>query len=341
MESRKSSLLRRIGYAEIASVMIIALVLLVPVFATNPMVFSVTNQIMIAVTAAFSVYIMLRMNLMTFAVPTFMALGGYTVAALGLRLGVTDAVVLTLAAFLVPAICALPLGALVLRLRGVYFVLVTFVLTEITQLALFETPSWSGGSNGLVGIPPVTLFGITMADNAAVLQITIGLALIAAIVTAAVTSRFRQHFAAIEENELLAQSLGLVVWRYKALGFVVAAGVSGLAGFALVNMLMMAHPSSFSPLSSVNYIAYTVVGGKSMMLGPLVGAGILIVASDLFAIKGEYSQFLFGFLLVVVVLVARDGIMGTLARLAERIRVRRPPLAAAMQHTLAATSEVR
>ncbi|MDX3809025.1 branched-chain amino acid ABC transporter permease [Bosea thiooxidans] len=341
MQPRKPSILRRIGYAEIACVTLIALVLLVPVFATNPMVFSVTNQIMIAVTAAFSVYIMLRMNLMTFAVPTFMALGGYTVAALGLRFGVTDALVLTLAAFLVPAICALPLGALVLRLRGVYFVLVTFVLTEITQLALFETPSLSGGSNGLVGIPPATFFGITMADNAAVLQITIGLALLAAIVTAAVTSRFRQHFAAIEENELLAQSLGLAVWRYKALGFVVAAGVSGLAGFALVNMLMMAHPSSFSPLSSVNYIAYTVVGGKSMMLGPLVGAGVLVIAADLFAIKGEYSQFLFGFLLVVVVLVARDGIVGTLARLAERLRVRRPPPAAAMQHTLAATSEVR
>lgn len=319
MMAKNPPLLRRIGYGEIASVLVIALAFLVPVFATNPMIYSVTNQILIAATAAFSVYIMLRMNLMTFAVPTFMALGGYTVAALGQRLGVTDGIILALAAFLVPALCALPLGALVLRLRGVYFVLVTFVLTEITQLALFETPGLSGGSNGLVGIPPVSLFGVTMADNSAVLQITIGLALVAAIVTAALTSRFRQHFAAIEENELLAQSLGLVVWRYKALGFVVAAGVSGLAGFALVNMLMMAHPTSFSPLSSVNYIAYAVVGGKGSMLGPVVGAGVLVIAADIFAIKGEYSQFLFGFLLVTVVLVARDGIVGTFARLFRRL----------------------
>lgn len=323
MTAPRTSFVQRIGHAEIACIALIALAFLIPLLATNPIVFSVANQVLIAVTAAFSVYIMLRMNLMTFAVPTFMALGGYTVAVLGLRFGVTDAVVLTLAAFVVPALCALPLGALVLRLRGVYFVLVTFVLTEITQLALFETPALSGGSNGLVGIPPVTFFGIAMADNTAVLQITTGLALVAAVVTAALTSRFRQHFAAIEENELLAQSLGLVVWRYKALGFVVAAGVSGLAGFALVNMLMMAHPTSFSPLSSVNYIAYTLVGGKASMLGPLVGAGVLVIAADLFAIKGEYSQFLFGFLLVVVVLAARDGIVGTIARLFRRWRPRR------------------
>lgn len=339
MTTHSSSILRRIGFGECLSLAVILLAFLVPVFATNPMIFSVTNQIMIAATAAFSVYIMLRMNLMTFAVPTFMALGGYAVAILGLRFGVTDVVLLAAVAFLVPALLALPLGALVLRLRGVYFVLVTFVLTEITQLALFETPGFTGGSNGLVGMPAVTFFGLAMVDNRAVLQVTIGLCLVAALVTAAVTARFRQHFAAIEENELLAQSLGLVVWHYKALGFAVAAGVSGLAGFALVNMLLMAHPTSFSPLSSVNFIAYAIIGGKASMFGPVVGAAVLVFASDLFAIKGEYSQFLFGFLLVAVVLLARDGIVGSIERLLRRLAGRKQSAGAGI--VLATASEAR
>ena len=55
------------------------------------------------------------------------------------------------------------------------------------------------------------------------------------MITGVLTRWFRQHFAAIEENEILAESLGLVVWRYKALGFVVAAGIAGLAGYSLVN----------------------------------------------------------------------------------------------------------
>jgi branched-chain amino acid transport system permease protein len=304
--------------AEIASVLVIAATFIIPWISQNPMIYSLVNQMLIAITAAFSVYIMLRMNLMTFAVPTFMAVGGYTAAILGIRHGVTDVVLLGVASFVTPALLALPLGALVLRLTGVYFVLITFVLTEITQLVLFETPGWTGGSNGLVGMPAVTFFGIELGDNRAVLMVTIGLAFTGASVTAAITRTLRQHFAAIEENELLAQSLGLVVWHYKAFGFAIAAGVSGLAGFALVNMLLTAHPTSFSPLSSVNYIAYAIIGGKASMLGPIVGSALLIWAGEIFALRGEYSQFLFGFLIVVVVLAARDGIVGTIYRLGVR-----------------------
>jgi branched-chain amino acid transport system permease protein len=303
---------------EIASVLVIAATFIIPWVSQNPMVYSLVNQMLIAITAAFSVYIMLRMNLMTFAVPTFMAVGGYTAAILGIRHGVTDVVLLGVASFVTPALLALPLGALVLRLTGVYFVLITFVLTEITQLVLFETPGWTGGSNGLVGMPAVTFFGIELGDNRAVLMVTIGLAFTGAAVTAVITRTLRQHFAAIEENELLARSLGLVVWHYKAFGFAIAAGVSGLAGFALVNMLLTAHPTSFSPLSSVNYIAYTIIGGKGSMLGPVVGGALLIWAGEIFALRGEYSQFLFGFLIVVVVLAARDGIVGTIYRLGLR-----------------------
>ena len=82
---------------------------------------------------------MLRMNLLSFATPAFMAIGGYTVAIAG-QYDITNAFLMTAAAFVLPALVAIPLGALVLRLRGTYFVLVTFVLSQIMQLLLFETP---------------------------------------------------------------------------------------------------------------------------------------------------------------------------------------------------------
>lgn len=315
MHTFTNSFLRKVGAAEIAVILIIAATFAVPVLTENPLAYSLTNQILIATTAAFSVYIMLRMNLMTFAVPTFMAIGGYTSAICGLNFAMTDVLTIGILCFLIPALLALPIGALVLRLRGVYFVLVTFVLTEITQLLLFETPDLTGGSNGMIGMPALTFFGTSLADNRAVVQVTIGLALTAALITAIVTRVFRQQFAGIEENEMLAQSLGLVVWHHKAFGFVVAAGISGLAGFALVNMLLTAHPTSFAPLSSVNYIAYAFIGGQASMLGPLVGAALLVWAAEIFSIRGEYSQMLFGFLIILVVLGARSGIVGTVAKL--------------------------
>ncbi len=250
MAKRTSFSLAALGWAEVASVVIFVLALPLPFLTSSMLVYSVANQILVAVVAAFSVYLMLRMNLLTFATPAFMAIGGYAVAILAER-GLTNVIVLTLISIFVPAVVALPLGALVLRLRGTYFVLVTFVLTEILQLLLFVTPRLTGGSNGIAGIPALTLFTITFADNQAVWLLATVFALLAVLVTVAVTYYFRPHFAAIEENEVLAQSLGLPVWRYKVIGFVVAAGLAGLSGFSLVIMLLTAHPSSFSAMSSV------------------------------------------------------------------------------------------
>lgn len=315
---------------EVIAILVVACGMAVPFVTTDPLATSVANQVAIAVTAAFSVYLMLRMNLLTFAVPAFMAIGGYATAIAGLRLGLTDCLLLTAISFVVPSLVALPLGALVLRLRGVYFVLVTFLLTEITQLILFETPVLTGGANGLTGMPTVTLFGAELGDNQSVLALAMGLALLASVVTALATGFYRQQFAAIEENELLAQSLGLVVWRYKVIGFVLAAGLAGMAGFSLVNMLLTAHPSSFSSATAVNTISYTIIGGRYSMLGSIVGSVLLVWMSNVFSAQGQFSQGLFGLLLIVTVLAARGGIVGTVAGLVRRASLQpRPPIAPA------------
>ncbi|MEJ0019799.1 MAG: branched-chain amino acid ABC transporter permease [Acetobacteraceae bacterium] len=313
-------IVRRFGAAEIVAVLIFALSFAIPMMTKSILVYSVLNQVLIGVIAALSVWIMLRMNLLTFATPAFMALGGYTVAIAG-RYEITDAFLMTVASFLVPALVAVPLGALVLRLRGTYFVLVTFVLSQIMQLVLFQTPALTGGSNGIAGIPPVTLFNLELGTNRAALLFTCFLALLATLITACLTRYFRQHFAAIEENEILSESLGLVVWRYKALGFVVAAGIAGLAGYALVTMLLTAHPSSFDSIIGVNFIAYTIVGGRTSILGPIIGASLLVWATDMFGSHGQYAQGLYGILILIVMLAARGGIVGTVTALFRRRRV--------------------
>jgi branched-chain amino acid transport system permease protein len=307
-----------LGWAEVIAVLLLAMGFVVPHLTRSVLVYSILNQIFVGVVAAESVWIMLRMNLLSFASPAFMAIGGYTVAIAG-QYDITNAFLMTAAAFMLPALVAIPLGALVLRLRGTYFVLVTFVLSQIMQLLLFETPGLTGGSNGIAGVPPVTLLGTEMATNGQVLQFACGLAIVATLVTGALTRYFRQHFAAIEENEILAESLGLVVWRYKALGFVVAAGIAGLAGYSLVNMLLTAHPTSFDSGTAVDFIAYTIIGGRVSILGPLLGTTALVYATNLFGTHGQYAQGLYGVLILVVVLAARGGIVGTIATLWRRV----------------------
>ncbi len=298
-----------VGRGEVATIAVLALALAVPFATRSPLVYSLTNQILIATVAAFSVYIMLRMDLLSFALPAFMALGGYAIA-LAAKAGITNLAALLLISFAVPALVALPLGSLVLRLKGTYFVLVTFAFNEVLQLLLFEVPGVTGGSNGIAGVPATTFAGMALSSNEAVLVVTCIIGLLAALVTAGITAVYRREFAAISENETLATSLGLVTRRYKTIGLVVSAGVAGLAGFALVNMLMTAHPSSFSTMSGFSYIVFAIVGGRASMLGPLLGAAVLTTATQMFSSRGEYSPALYGILVIAVVMLARNGIAG-------------------------------
>lgn len=318
---QKSNLIRIVGRSESIALAVMALALILPAIMTDAAAVSVLTQFMIASMGALSVYIMLRMDLMFFAVPAFMAIGGYAAAILSARHDITDLSILTVTAFGLPFLLAIPLGLLVLRMKGVYFVLVTFVLAEIMPLILFETPGFTGGSNGIAGLPAVTVFGDTYAieSNNAVLMLAAGLALLSVMLTVALTRYFKSQFDSIREDEVLAQSVGLAVARYKIIGFCFAAGIAGLAGFALVEMLMTAHPSSFSAMSSVNYVAYAIVGGQSAILGPLVGAGILVWAANLFSLQGEISQGLFGLVLMLAVVFAKGGLIGLIQQYGVRV----------------------
>ncbi|MCG7400340.1 branched-chain amino acid ABC transporter permease [Caballeronia zhejiangensis] len=286
----------------------------VPFLTNNSLVYSLTHQVVIGLVATLGVYIMLRMDLLAFTVPAFMAIGGYA-AAIVTKSGSSNLLLLMAAAFVVPALFAIPLGALVLRLKGTYFIFITYIFNEILQLLIFETPTLTGGSDGIAGLPPAAMFGIELSSPRMLLLVTITVGIVAALATLAVTHRFRPEFSSIEENETLAQSLGVAVWKYRSIGFIASAGVSGLAGFALVNQLSTAHPSSFASFSAINYIAYVFVGGRRTMLGPVVGTVLLVSMSNAFSSQAQYSSALFGLLLIAVVTIAPGGLVGTGQRL--------------------------
>jgi branched-chain amino acid transport system permease protein len=307
---------------DLCGVGFMALSLLVPFVTGNPLALSLTHQIVIGITAALAVYIMLRMDLMAFTVPAFMAIGGYTGAMLA-DVGITNLFVLIAAALVTPVLLSIPLGAIVLRLKGVYFVFITFITNEILQLLIFETPDLTGGSTGMTGVPPATLFGIDLSTPRLLALVTAFIGLVAVLITLGVTHRFRPEFSSIEENETLAESLGVRVWWYRTIGFMACSGVSGLAGFALVNMLSTAHPSSFASFSAVNYIAYAFIGGRGTILGAVVGGALLVWLSNIFSSHGQLAVGLFGVLLIVSVMIAPGGLVGLCRQIASVLRDRK------------------
>jgi branched-chain amino acid transport system permease protein len=304
-----------------SAVLLMLPLLALPFLTTNPFDLSLAHQVVIGLIAALGVYIMLRMDLLSFTVPAFMAIGGY--AAAMLAKGVTSNLLALMAiAFVVPALVAVPLGALVLRLKGTYFIFMTYIVNEILQLVIFETPTLTGGSDGISGIPPASLFGHDLWSPRNLLLVTVVIGIVAVVITLAVTHRLRPEFSSIEENEVLAESLGVPLWKYRTIGFIASGGISGLAGFALVNQLSTAHPSSFASFSAINYIAYVFVGGRRTILGPLVGAVLLVSMSNAFSSQAQYSEGLFGLLLILVVMVAPGGLVGLAHRILAGLRWR-------------------
>jgi branched-chain amino acid transport system permease protein len=300
--------------------------LMVPLLTNGPFPLSIAHQFATGVAATFGIFVMLRMGLLSFTVPAFMAIGGYAAAMLA-KAGTTELFLLMAISFVVPMIVAIPLGGLVLKLKGLYFIFITFIFNEILQLIFFETPTLTGGSDGIVRVPSATLFGVDLGSSGAQVMVAAFVALVAALATLWVTQRYRAEFTSIEENETLAESLGVAVWKYRMIGFIASAGISGLAGFALVNILGTAHPSSFASWSVNNYIAYAFVGGRSTMLGIVVGSYGLIFMTNIFSASAHLSAGLFGILLIAVMMAAPGGIVGTLVGLIDRLRTARPEAA--------------
>lgn len=315
-DSLSSHRARKFGLTDHLSLIFMLLAAALPLLTSNILAQSLASQTMIGLCGALAVHVMLRLDLLNFAVPGFMAVGGYA-AAIALQNGIHDLFSLLAIAFLAPFIVAVPLGWIVLRLKGVYFVLVTYLLTEIVQLVIVETPRLTGGTNGLIGFPPAEFFGVPMVSATAVFYTCYAAALAAVLTTLVCIRWFGDVYDSQAHNDTLAQSLGLHTARYKAQAFAISAGIAGLGGVALVSLLITAHPLSFTAASSVNYIAYVLIGGAANPLGALIGTVLLVIAIAQFSWSGEYSLGLFGLLLMFSVLFIRGGITGVAKRLYE------------------------
>jgi ABC-type branched-subunit amino acid transport system ATPase component/ABC-type branched-subunit amino acid transport system permease subunit len=308
----------RVVVAPVITIVLVAAAWVTPKLTVDPFVLQFVPTVLVTLLAAMHVWLLLRVNLLSFASPPFMAVGGYVLALTAMNL-TSNALVLTVMCFVVPALMALPLGLVLLRLRGTYFALVTFVLAQVVVLVIIIAEGPLGGSSGISGIPPATLGATTFAAGGDLVRFSVMVAVIGLAIAAVVSIVWRRHFAAIDENEPLAASLGLQPWLYKTLSFVVAAGVGGLAGLILINQLGNSHPDSFLPLSSVNHVAAAVIGGPSF-LGPGLGALLLSWLVHKFASQAEYSQLFLGGALILVTLFAKRGITGLFVDAARLLR---------------------
>ena len=216
---------------------------------------------------------------------------------------------------LVSAALGAVFGAIAIRRQGIYFAMVTLALAQMVYFFCLQAP-FTGGEDGLQGVPRGKLFGLIDLRNDLVVYYVVAAIFVAGFwfVMRVIHSPFGQVLKAIRENEPRAISLGYDVDRYKLIAFVLSAGLAGLAGATKTLVLGFATLTDVHWSISGEVVLMTLVVGVGTLLGPIVGAIVIIVLQNELADKvGSWVTVILGAIFVVNVLLFRRGIVGEIA----------------------------
>jgi len=222
---------------------------------------------------------------------------------------------------LVAAALGAVIGGLAIRRHGIYFAMITLALGQLVYFVCLEAP-FTGGENGLQGVPRGSLFGVLPLRSDLVLYYLVLAVFVAVFVfiRRVVHSPFGQVLKAIRENEPRAISLGYDSNRYKLVAFVLSATLAGLAGSLNALVLGFATLSDVQQSTSGEVILMTLLGGTGTFFGPVVGAAVIVTLQEYLSdIVGGWVTAIIGVIFVACVLSFRRGIVGEL----EALRLRR------------------
>ncbi|PHQ25082.1 branched-chain amino acid ABC transporter permease [Marinobacter guineae] len=210
-------------------------------------------------------------------------------------------------------------GFLAIRRQGIYFAMVTLALAQIIYFLALQMP-FTGGENGLQGIPRGHLFGLIDLNNSLAMYYFVFVIFLIGfgIIYRTINSPFGEVLQAIRENESRALSLGYDVDHFKLLAFVISATLAGLAGATKAIIFQFAALTNAHWQTSGEVILMTLVGGLGTVFGPVVGAITVGALSHELSAFGSWVQVILGTIFVVCVMVFRRGIIGEIQRLASR-----------------------
>ncbi len=256
----------------------------------------------------------------------FYAVGAYVVALLTARSSsLVDATVTALAptpltnfwvalpiTIVVAVVIGVIIGAPVLRLRGDYLAIVTLGFGEIIRVLVGS--DWLkpifGGPQGITEVADVPFFGVNTNDPRVLYYLILAFVLVAFfIATRLKDSRVGRAWAAMREDEDIAEGMGVSVIKYKLLAFAMGAAVGCLGGAFFPAKLGVANPGSFTLIVSINVLAVVVLGGMGSIPGVVVGAAALVGLPELLREFGEYRLHIYGAILVAIMILKPEGLI--------------------------------
>ena len=296
---------------------VLAVMALVPVYSGltgNYFLMSLFTRIVILAMAAISLNLIMGFGgMVSFGHAAYLGIGGYAVGILA-KEGIDTGFVQWPLALAASALFALAVGALSLRTRGVYFIMITLAFAQMIYYVAIGLDRY-GGDDGMT-IYRRSQFGglINLSNKTAFYYLCLVLLLLSAyLVWRLLNSRFGMVVQGARSNDRRMRAIGYPTYRYKLLCFVIAGTLCGLAGVLLANHTDFINPAMMHWTRSGDLIVMVVLGGMGTVLGPVLGALALLLLEEALAGITEYWQIIMGPLFLLVVLFARGGIDGLLS----------------------------
>lgn len=246
---------------------------------------------------------------------------GAYVAAIGAREQLFSFWLALPAAALAGALAAFLVGLTALRVRGHYFLIVTFAFAELWRITVTNLRSITGGNQGILVLDDIAVPGIgDIQSLSALYYIALAFAFLAALAVVALRfSPFGVALRAIRENERLAVSLGLNAAMVRLYAFAVSGALAGIGGVVYVYNVKHIGPDLFGAYAGIQIVLVLLVGGARSPVGPVIGSLIFFLTPQLIRLDPVSTEIVYGVVLIVIVLVSPQGLAPGFARLTGRV----------------------
>jgi branched-chain amino acid transport system permease protein len=292
--------------------------LVIALSGRNDLWYTLTSVALLSIISA-GVWLTFYIGRINIGQAAYALMGGYVSAILVVSYGISFWLTLP-AAGLFCAAASVLIGAPILRLRGVYFAMVTLVLTEVAHLLALAVPI-TNGAKGIVNIPmpsALKLFGLTLIPDFATvsnpraafyfLATTLMIICFAGLARLA-HSRIGQLCLSLQQNEELAASIGVDVAALRVTAYAISSFVGGIGGAIFASLSQSIYPSSFTVTDSVNFMLNCFLGGLSFVFGPILGTFVLYFGWDVLFATGEYQLLIYSVALILLMLVLPNGLL--------------------------------
>jgi ABC-type branched-subunit amino acid transport system ATPase component/ABC-type branched-subunit amino acid transport system permease subunit len=250
----------------------------------------------------------------------FYALGAYAVGIATTKLEWSFWPALPFAG-LIAGLAGAMLAIPALRVRGPYLAMVTIAFGFMVEQGAAEWAGLTGGWNGLLGIPNPSVIGFSLQERE-IAFFVLGLTILALILYARLATRsWGKAMRAVRDSETASLSIGLDPTLIRTTAFTLSAVAAGIAGGVFASMTNFISPESFPFFQSILFLLVVMIGGPERVIGPVVGALVVVLLPEVLSFLAEYRLLFVGVLLILVLLLAPTGLVGLISPWFERPRV--------------------